>query len=459
MLDYLKKNKLHILIFAVCFTALFLTSRLYPNARWTCDCADYWQRGEFLKNSGFNLSSINGFRGYIYPAFLGFLNVICGKTAWYVINSLLITTFISIIIPYIMLGKHDYTKMNALSDIMMVILFSVFFIAIIIYPLSDFFAAFCLSLSVFFLRKFIESKHYMTKIIYALFMGSCAYWSYNTRTIYLFASITVGILFVLMIFLDRQYSLVSKFKYSFIGAASGIAGVIAAGIPQYILNKTDLGITSISVPTSTLMLDQMFWGIKYQRYDTYMPNIPDTVHAHATVFFEDPAGARLLEQSQLAAFSNWGDYFNFFVRHPIDIICIYVRHFINYIFPCWPEVYVKNLNSSKWLFGIIAITVLFIAIAAWVERSYKKYDILLYFIPIVMSAILIIPGAVEYRFSLPLYIFAFSQLCMNIKWNDFLTSVKKQKMKYIIVYAIITALCFGIWSSMLANETATKLFL
>lgn len=92
-----------------------------------------------------------------------------------------------------MLGKHDYTKMNALSDIMMVILFSVFFIAIIIYPLSDFFAAFCLSLSVFFLRKFIESKHYMTKIIYALFMGSCAYWSYNTRTIYLFASITVGV--------------------------------------------------------------------------------------------------------------------------------------------------------------------------------------------------------------------------------------------------------------------------
>ena len=100
------------------------------------------------------------------------------------------------------------------------------------------------------------------------------------------------------------------------------------------MNYKNLGSLSIGVPTNGLMLQQMLWGIKYQRYDTYMPRITDAAHPNPQIYFTDAAGLKILEEMNLDSFSTWGDFFRLFIHHPIDVAAIYIRHFINFIFPC-----------------------------------------------------------------------------------------------------------------------------
>lgn len=121
--------------------------------------------------------------------------------------------------------------------------------------------------------------------------------------------------------------------------------------------------------------------------------------------------------------------------------------------------YVKDLYSSKWLLGIMGITILFIALAGWIGKCYRNRSGLIYFLPMIVPAILIIPGAVEYRYSIPFYIFAISQVCINIDWKELYKKFMGSKVTYICIYVYVLLTCFTIWSSMLASEYVTKLFL
>lgn len=137
-------------------------------------------------------------------------------------------------------------------------------------------------------------------------------------------------------------------------------GSFIAGIPQIIMNYLNLGKVSIKVPTNGLMLQQMFWGIKYQRYDTYIAFNSDLTHSFPQCFFEDPTGMLILNKLGMNTFSTWGDYIKLFIHYPFDVIAIYVRHLVNFIFPCWPQMYVQDLNSLKWPFGILGVSILFL---------------------------------------------------------------------------------------------------
>lgn len=100
------------------------------------------------------------------------------------------------------------------------------------------------------------------------------------------------------------------------------------------------------------MVAQMYWGLQYQRYDTYINYLNDLSHPLPQVYFMDPVGNRILEAMKVDSFSSWNEYFNIFIHYPIDVLEIYLRYFVNFLFPCWPKLYIENLNSSKWLLGI-----------------------------------------------------------------------------------------------------------
>lgn len=234
-------------------------------------------------------------------------------------------------------------------------------------------------------------------------------------------------------------------------------GSFIAGIPQIIMNYLNLGKVSIKVPTNGLMLQQMFWGIKYQRYDTYIAFNSDLTHSFPQCFFEDPTGMLILNKLGMNTFSTWGDYIKLFIHYPFDVIAIYVRHLVNFIFPCWPQMYVQDLNSLKWPFGILGVSILFLGVYLIISKSYKNSKYLWLLIPIFIPAILIIPGAVEYRFSFGIYFYMLFNVCFNTNWDKFKENVGRDKVKLIVTYLFVLMFCVAIWSSMLAMETATPL--
>ena len=235
-----------------------------------------------------------------------------------------------------------------------------------------------------------------------------------------------------------------------------IGGLIAA-VPQIYMNYINLGIKSMAVPTNGLMQSQIFWGLQYQRYDTYMNYASDMVHTSPAMYFADNAGQLLINEAYST--QTFADYFKLVVKHPIDVFLIYVRHAINYLFPAWPEAYIYDLYKCKWILGIIAFTIFFIVISAYLFKCFKGTTNLLYYIPIVTPAILIIPGAVEYRFSYPIYICVLCQFFLNIDLKKYIRNIMDKKGTVLVTYIVTLVLTFTIWANMLASETVTPLFL
>lgn len=452
--NFLNNKKYEIFAWLICFCFVIVAEGLFREAVWCFDALDYWTRGELLKEGRFYLGSIDGFRGYIYPLYLGVINKIGGRTAWNIFNAIIVATFFSWILPQMHI-KKGFDKTVLIKVSILCILLGILFIGLLVYPLSDLFAMIIISIATICMKKALDREG-IVKFIYIFLVGVFCYLAYNTRTIYMYAGYTMLVVFAVLSFSGKSKKLKSVFLV--LGEiVVGSIGCFVAAIPQIIMNYINLGKFCMGVPTGGLMLAQMYWGIQYQRYDTYFVTIADEVHPYPNVFFVDPSGMKLLNGMYSMGFSSWSDYFRLFFTHPVDFILIYVRHFVNYLFPCWPQIYTKNLNSIKWLLGLLGFTLFFITLYVFFEKCIKNYKDIVYYIPLVVPAILIIPGAVEYRFSLAIYVFSICQLLFNVDYQKVKTSFASQKWKSIILYLIFMLLCFTIWSNMLANESITPL--
>lgn len=275
-------KKCKLLVWITEFIILILVAYVYKKYVWVWDAFDYWNRGENLKNEMFDISNIDGFRGYIYILFLGFTNLVGGKSAWIVINAMLIsfcqTFFIYSVGTDLEYNKKDFVRILCANWITIILFWGLFG-----YPLSDLFALMCCCCSAYYIRKSIEC-HDKCCYLYLILGGVFGYWAYNTRTIYLFAGIALFILYQIMSFYEERVSII---KLLVIEARSllFIFGCVVASIPQMIMNYDNEGKISMGVPTDGLMLQQMSWGIKVQRYDTYLFMDISDGHPTPCVFF------------------------------------------------------------------------------------------------------------------------------------------------------------------------------
>lgn len=451
-----KVDKYKWISFLLCIIMLFICEFIFREKLWTCDVADYWQRGDLLRNSGFSLESIDGFRGYVFPLYLGITNALGGRIGWYIINAVLVSAFVTWIVPFMVSDNVQSGRKQIVSICVFMAMLCIFFVGVLVYPLSDMFAAMNICIAILCMRKASKVNNGILSIVLLLLAGSFCYLAYNTRTIYMFAGIATVLVYSFQI-LENKGLEIKRRILRVLSAGWMFGGVIIAAIPQLVMNIKNQDGCSIMVPTQGLMLSQVFWGIKWQRYDTYIPSTVDSTHPNPQVYFIDATGMQLLADTQMSVFNSWGDYFLFFIQHPIDVILIYIRHMVNYLFPCWPQVYVNDLNSSKWLLGLLGFSLFFIVILAFHEKCCVNNKNSLWYIPLITPAILIIPGAVEYRFSLPIYLVAFCQICYNIEYKRLRDIIVKKFWKILFAYILFGIMCFTIWANMLANESVTPL--
>lgn len=392
------------------------------------DAGDYWTRGQLLwANGKFSFLNIDGFRGYIYPLYLG----ICGRAGKYgfvIINSLAVSAWFAYCMPKLhmcRLQERSVFRKN-MECIVCFFLFMLFFRGLVIYSLSDLFAIILCSFSVLLECKIKESSG-VKKVIGGFLLGITLYLAYNVRTIYLFAGIWLSakLLIHLMTYPQKLAEKINVLIFI-------VIGTITASIPQIFMNFHMLGKISLAVPTQGLMLKQVSWGVKFQRYDTYVGNIVgnDVLHPQPQVYFVDPAGNALMQNMGIAEFGNWGEFLKFAVSHPLDLIGIYVRHMVNVLFPCWPNQYVLNLNNYKVIYAFTAVLVFFLFGTALLNHFMDKAFLKMYG-GLIVPAVFILAGAVEVRYFVALYLMGIGGICFNLDWGGQKISIGKQRKNFI----------------------------
>lgn len=100
-----KESKIKLFTWIICAFLCFLIQNLLAADELAGDAAGYWMLGEsFWEDGGFTLLHTGGFRGYVFPVFLGACSHYIGKIGWRVANAVIVGSIFAIIVPDLSCG-------------------------------------------------------------------------------------------------------------------------------------------------------------------------------------------------------------------------------------------------------------------------------------------------------------------------------------------------------------------
>lgn len=209
-----------------------------------------------------------------------------------------------------------------------------------------------------------------------------------------------------------------------------VFGIVLGAVPQMLLNHKLLGNYSWKVPTNGLMLRQMEWGIIYERYGTFIGD--PAQYGSVQMFYMDAVGRAILNKEQITGLTSYGQLLKLFLKYPLDFAGIYVRHFLNMLYPIYPNQYIQDIGRNKSFLLILFYTLLFIAVVYFVRSFRLKSKRWIWFCLMLLPCVCILPGAVEIRFFIAFHFLVYMYAVLGIRdvWNE----VMKQKAKYCIGY-------------------------
>lgn len=343
-------------------------------------------------------------------------------------------------------------KIQPVKIICCFLVFFALFSGLMIHPLSDLPALGMCACAMEACNRLSKKNSGWKNAALVFLCGVTCYFAYNIRTIYLFAGIYV--LAALVIRIWRQGTRICKKIGNTLLTAGGFG---LAGIPQLLLNRHFGDGLSIWVPTSGLMKTQLFWGLQYQRYDTFAGTLAE--HPAPQMYFIDSVGQALLAREGITGFETWFDFFRLLFKYPIEIGGIYIRHFVNMLLPCWPDQYVYNLDSIKVVFALFSLVATFLFALVLCEKASAGSLIYKKFVPLLIPVLFILPGAVEVRFFIAVYLLIIYTLGFNTDWKKLFGYIRQHLIKVITIFILYSGVICSIWSSCLASESAYKLFM
>lgn len=386
------------------------------------DSDHYWSLATFDR-----LSAVRSIRGYVFPALLSPLHYLTSisdnplltyRAGMSVIYAVLLTTLLPAAFRQAFGGR-----LSLLRRLVPVVLLASLFPGMLLYPLSDLPAVLLALAALMCALRGLEATASRKKFIGMLIAaGALMGAAYNTRTIYLFAGIPLGLLAVVTV-----RGAWAKAPFSrWLGVAAFAAGVLLISLPQAAINKLTRGINSLAVQSDidnrSLFATQLVRGMTVQRYET-------TLYMEAPgsgAFYLDPAGAKLFRDTM-----DGGDLFSLpyylkvVARHPLDFLALYSRHVINGLDVRDGLVYTHKpspLRNRTALFNFLVL-----ALAVWVAVSVRartvqsrdggsravpgSWPISLALVVLPVAAI--VPAGVETRFFLPVHILAYCVIAFH----------------------------------------------
>ena len=207
-------------------------------------------------------------------------------------------------------------------------------------------------------------------------------------------------------------------------------GVLLIVTPQIMINNhygkganLELHADNYNGSGESLVLYQLRLGITHNRYDTLVEAAKEQYQTDAYIEFNQ-AGVNLLERYQLDKLNSYIQYMKLAIVNPIDFINIYANHFETMLDARYGEIYIEKydnrffklfINYAIWTFALIVLVKN--AIISIKNRQFKmnclNHRSLIIF-AIILPSILAFPGVPEYRFFLPIYMFIYMIIIVEI---------------------------------------------
>ncbi len=455
MQDYLTKVRKNrkIVLWGMCTLLLFIYWLIFHPDKLCGDAESYWIRSmEFVVDGNFSFSNFSSLlRGYVFP-FLLFIQRGCGLLPQGVDAYLWAFTFsmimgVLVVYQFPWFAKNLFGReMTGMKILVFEILLCVFWQGNLLYPLSDFYALFFMNFAVIFfyrLNRFHSEYSIAKNSLMAFLMGVCIYVTYSIRAMYVFFAISC-------IFVFFFQNLKKNRKKTVLISAITLAGCLFVSIPQVWIN------VSMADTWSPLVLGvrdgekinnkQLYWGLYYSRYETYVGNYD--VYPHAGVIFEDEAGKAIIEKEGIEDLNPF-QAVKLYFKYPFDILGIYGRHILNAMDNRFPELYITDLYQSRlgYMLGNYLIWFAFFAFWTIQKRANIKTFLKLlqrrwqYICLMVISSLVMLAGAIEIRFFIPVYCLVYMYVLIHFSKE----SIQKCWDKYGLWLVVFAVVGFGLY--------------
>ncbi|GAB3824601.1 hypothetical protein [Hymenobacter jeollabukensis] len=276
--------------------------------------------------------------------------------------------------------------------------------------------------------------------------------------------------FLLLLVVQQQAVLRQKYLHArnYLALAAFAGGLVLVGLPQYLINKTNLGSNSVLVLADNeyylvagkpnLYLWQLNSGLKVQRYET---NIGGD-YPNAQVFFNDLAGQTMLNNEGVAELTSYADYFLFMLKRPVDAIALYGRHLFNGLDILYTTPYLAHVHAKALWLSFLNYTYFFSALLVLIfAKKNLRIDHWLILAALLLPCAACVPMVVECRFFLPLHLLLYAVACFGwpSHWQgQFKQLTRLQLTRLATSYAFFLLICFMLSSSTQATlQMATKI--
>lgn len=429
--------------FCIVFFILFMTHQALGIIEFPYDSSTYWN----LSTPAFIANFPDIVRGYVYAYLLFPIHAL--SDAVNDTSHIIFRISTSAVYAYLLTGPVANFflqcfggRLTVIRRILFALLAIAVFPGLFVYPLSDMPAAVALIIAI----SFADSAKRKYWLAFLFFSGAAASAAYNIRTIYLFAFIAL-LLIIPFVFLRNK-----SWSARGLGLAAFILGAFVVALPQMAINKRIHDVATplvfATVKGKSLMATQLYWGITIQRYETY-----DGGDAPApSLYYRDPAGIALrsLDESLFTDDPTIGGYISLVAKHPIQFFGIYGRHFINGIDVRDGLVYVKKPSINKSVVAFLCYSLFFFGALIFCTRQKPRWIEVAYLAPLLIPVLAILPGAVETRFFMPLYLVLFGAIATQFKWADFSSLLKKHWLPILAAYALLAASFLAITTAAMA---------
>lgn len=452
-LNLVKNEKVKLVIcIVVIFLILFIFQEIKNITDFFWDSALYMELSNSLISDGkldFNTYT-RSYRGYILPFLLLPCNMMSSLIsvflAYRIYSSIIFALFLGLLFPYF-IEKLLKVKIGIMKRIIFALIVIVFWNGLIMHPLSDLWSVLFLIIAILCIILLKESNKFWKNLLYALICGISIYCMYNIRTIYMFSILPILALFFINITKMKAMKIYKKILLIVIL----VIGAVIVAYPQCIINRHHYESFTPTVVTKgiykkSLIVFQLGNGLYYNRYET---NINLNDYPSAAMKYINKQGKELAEEYN--NISSMKDYVSAAIKEPFTIISVYFAHFISGLDIKYPNIYVERVSGI----GVTAIsllnyTMLYYFIVGLKNQfefkniNKKNYDIILVLITTILPVIAILPGAIEARFFIPLYLLIYSYAIFAIDHKKMLETLKKNWKIYTISYILFIIILYSI---------------
>lgn len=448
---FIKGNHWKWISFAVVFIFFLGYFLIKDQEFFPYDSYYYWTEGDgVVAKAGFHISEFpETFRGYFFPVLLSVLKqgaILLGHEflAWRLLCSLLLGLLFCFVFPR--LFRMEINSLWFFIRIIALLLVVLYFWGDFLqYPLSDMPAMVFVCLGACLLQTICEGKQKSYHIVLsAFFAGICLYAAYNTRAVYLYADIILVILFFV-----RERKNVKKVV---ITVCSVGVGILLLAIPQMMINRQYVGVYSPRVFTEqyqdyseSLQLWQIHTGVEMPRVEAYLG--PEELFPGGMVRYIDDSGMEILNRAGMSDGFSWVEYGKLVIHYPLDMIGLYARHLVSIMTPTYRELYISDMWKDKSISITLAVLIWLIAglilIVIIKEKKHRWNDMMVLF-ALSIPSILQVAGAVELRFFIAIYFFAYFGVFVATDYRWIWNKVKPRILPIITAMIIIFALWIAI---------------